>query len=105
MPLVFHYLSGSPFSWKVWLALEHKGVPYRLRVLQADLGDLRAPLYLKLNPHGKAPLVEFDGFPLYESGSIIEFLEEQFPGNNLWPSDIQQRVLGRRLAAEVDGYA
>ena len=25
--------SGSPYAWRVWLALEHKGLPYELRVL------------------------------------------------------------------------
>lgn len=31
----FYYLSGSPFSWKVWLANEHKWLAYKLKVLSA----------------------------------------------------------------------
>jgi hypothetical protein len=48
--LTFYYLSGSPFSWRVWLALEHKAAPYELRLLRADTGDLKSETYLRLNP-------------------------------------------------------
>ena len=106
MTITFHYLSGSPFSWKVWLALEHKGLAYTLHMLKADAGDLKTPEYLALSPHGKAPAIEIDGFALYESSAIVEFLEDSFPdhGPSLWPSDPKQRAIARRLAAEVDAY-
>jgi len=41
MSLTFYYLSGSPFSWKVWLTLEHMQIPYAQRILSADAGDLK----------------------------------------------------------------
>jgi len=40
MALTFYYGSGSPYAWRVWLALEHKAVSYELKSvssLQADL--------------------------------------------------------------------
>ena len=27
---------GSPYAWRVWLALEHKGMPYELKLLSFD---------------------------------------------------------------------
>ena len=33
MALAFYYASGSPYAWRVWLALEHKGIPYELKTL------------------------------------------------------------------------
>ena len=104
MALTFHYLSGSPFSWRVWLALEHKTLQYDLRVLRADAGDLKSPEYLSVNPHGKAPAIDLDGFSLYESNAIVEFLEERFPtqGRPLWPRDPEQRAIGRRMVSEAD---
>ena len=33
MALDFYYGSGSPYAWKVWLVLEHKGIPYNFRLL------------------------------------------------------------------------
>lgn len=106
MPIQFFYLSGSPFAWKVWLALEHKRIPYELKVLSADRGELKTTDYLSINPHGKVPAIVHDGFSLYESAAIVEYLEEAFPndGEPLWPADVRLRALGRRVAAEVDAY-
>src|SRR6266699_2559514 len=33
MALAFYYASGSPYAWRVWLALEHKGIPYERKTL------------------------------------------------------------------------
>jgi glutathione S-transferase len=106
MALTFYYLSGSPFSWKVWLALEHKGLPYDLKVLSVDAGDLKAPAFLDLNPRGKVPVIIDDGFVLSESSAIIEYLEDRYAqsGSPLWPRDDQARARARRIAFEGDSY-
>lgn len=106
MPLTFYALSGSPFSWKVWLALEHLAVPYELCVLSADAGDLKSTAFLVLNPRGKVPVIVDNGFALPESSAIIEYLEEVYgqPGRSLWPSDPRARAIARRFAAQADGY-
>ncbi len=106
MSLTFHYLSGSPFSWRVWLALEHKAVPYDLRLLRADAGDLKNEAYLRLNPHAKAPAIVDEGFALYESVAILEYLEDRYPtsGRPIWPADVRRRAMARRIVAEADAY-
>jgi len=50
MPLTFYYGSGSPYSWRVWFALEHKRIPYELKVLSFSAGDLKKPEYAAINP-------------------------------------------------------
>lgn len=106
MPLTFYYLSGSPFSWKVWMSLEHLRVPYDLRVVSADAGDLGSPDFRALNPRGKVPVIVDDGFVLAESSVIVEYLEERHarPGARLWPVDDRARALARKTAAEGDAY-
>lgn len=106
MPITFFYLSGSPFAWKVWLALECKQLPYDLRVLSADAGDLRTAKFLALNPRGKVPVIVDDGFVLTESSAIVEYLEERNPvaGRPLWPADLGTRAAARRIAVEGDGF-
>ena len=103
MALEFYYLSGSPFSWKVWLALEHKQIPYDLRVLSADAGDLKQPAFLAISPHGKVPAIADGGFTLYESSAIVEYLEDAYAGHGhpLWPRDVRARAAARRIAAEA----
>lgn len=106
MALTFYYLSGSPFSWKVWLSLERKKVSYDLKVLSADAGDLKTPQFRALNPRGKVPTIVDDGFVLSESSAIVEYLDERYAtsGERLWPTDAQARAIARKIATEGDAY-
>jgi glutathione S-transferase len=104
MALAFYYGSGSPFAWKVWLALEHKQIPYELRLLSFDRGETRSPEFLAVNPRGKVPAIVDDGFALWESGAIVEYLEERYPQRPLLPKDVKARATVRRLAAEAEAY-
>ena len=49
MTIRFYYGSGSPFSWKVWLALEHKQLSYNFNVLSLQQGEQKTPEYLAIN--------------------------------------------------------
>lgn len=102
----FHYLSGSPFSWKIWLALEHGGFAYEPVRLQVDAGDLRSPEFLALNPKGKLPMLVDGALVLSESDAIAEYLADlRAPsGAALWPVNIAERALGRRFAAAATNY-
>ena len=106
MAITFYYGSGSPYAWRVWLALEHKRLPYDFRLLSFSAGDLTKPEFVKLNPRHKVPVIEDDGFALYESVAILEYLEERYPkqGGALFPADLQRRAIARRLIQETDHY-
>jgi glutathione S-transferase len=67
MTITFYYGSGSPFAWYVWLVLEHKQLPYELKLMSLLGADLKTPDYLAMNPHGKVPVLVDDGFVLSES--------------------------------------
>lgn len=102
MALTFYYGSGSPFAWKVWLALEHKGIPYEAKRLHFDKGDTKSPEFLKINPRAQVPAIVDDGFALAQSNAICEYLEERFPQKPLLPGDAKARATIRRLIAEAD---
>ena len=104
MALTFYYGSGSPYAWRVWLALEHKQVPYELQVMSFSAGDLRKPEFLAINPRHKVPAIVDDGFALYESTAIVEYLDEQYRGPALFPGDVRERALVRRMVQEADQY-
>lgn len=106
MSLVLYYGSGSPYAWRVQLALEHKALPYELKVLSFAAGDTRKPEFLALNPRHRVPVVVDDDFVLYESNAIVEYLDEAYPatGAPLFPGDVRTRALVRRLIMEVDNY-
>jgi glutathione S-transferase len=105
MALTFYYGSGSPYAWRVWLALEHKQVPCEMRIVSFSAGDLRKPDYAAINPRHKVPAIVDDGFSLYESVAIIEYLDERFrEGPPLFPGDVRNRARVRRMVQEADQY-
>jgi glutathione S-transferase len=104
MALAFYYGSGSPYAWRVWLALEHKRIAYEQKVMSFSAGDLRKPEYLAINPRHKVPAIVDDGFSLYESAAILEYLDEKYAGPKLFPGDLRQRALARRMVQEADQY-
>ncbi len=105
MAIDLYYLSGSPYAWRVWLALEHKGIPYALKTLSYDAGDFKDPAFGRLNPRRRVPVIVDDDFALYESAAIVEYLEETQPGEpRLFSADLRQRSIERRMVREADQY-
>ena len=105
MPLTFYYGSGSPYAWRVWLGLEHKQIPYELKIMSFSAGDLTKPEYLAINPRHKVPAIVDDGFSLYESVAILEYVDERYRTSaSLFPGDVRRRALARRLVQEADQY-
>jgi glutathione S-transferase len=105
MATVLYYGSGSPYAWRAWLALEHKGVPHQLGTMSFAAGDLKTPEYLALNPRQRVPVLVDDGFVLYESAAIVEYIEERWPaGPPLFAADVRKRAAQRRMVREADQY-
>jgi glutathione S-transferase len=98
--------SGSPYAWRAWLALEHKALPYALRVLSFSDGDLRTPAFTALNPRRKVPVLDDDGFVIYESSAIVDYLADAYAhvGAPLLPDDVHARATARRMIREADAY-
>src|SRR3990172_1362293 len=71
--------SGSPFSWRVLLTLEVKGVAYTSRQLEFSKKQHKAPDYLALNPRGKVPTLRDGDYVLPESLAIMAYLDRRFP--------------------------
>ncbi|MCK6530803.1 glutathione S-transferase family protein [Myxococcota bacterium] len=74
-----HYHPVSTYSRKVQVALLHRGDPLEWRVIDVAAGELRSPEYRALSPFGKMPVLETEDGPIFESTSIIEWLEERGP--------------------------
>ena len=100
MALDFYHGQGSPFSWRVWLALEHKKVPYNLKLLSFQNNDTQKPEFVAINPRHQVPTIVDDGYALWESMAILEYLDERFAsGEKLYPGDARNRALPLTLDA------
>lgn len=104
MAITLYGISGSPLVWRVWLALEHKELNYDIQWLSLLTGDLRKPEFLLLNPRGKVPVLTDENLVLYETSSIIEYLDERYPQNSLFPGKPYDRAIIRKTLSEIDCY-
>ena len=51
-------------------------------------GEQKAPEYLGINPNGKVPVINDDGFILFESWAIARYiLLNKAPENTIYPKD------------------
>jgi glutathione S-transferase len=105
MAMDFYHGHGSPFSWRVWLALEFKGVAYNLKVLSFSDKDTTKPDFVAINPRHTVPTIVDDGYAVWESMAILEYLDERFPSAaKLFPGDAAGRARIRRLMQEMQYY-
>ncbi len=80
-----HSVPGSPFGRAVLATLEEKGASYRLVPLGP--GASKSPEHLARHPFGRVPVLEHDGFMLYETQAILRYLDRVLPEPALTPSD------------------
>ena len=105
MALDFYHGHGSPYSWRVWLALEHKKIPYTLKVLSFADKDTTKPGFVAINPRHTVPTIVDEGHAVWESLAILEYLDERFPSMpKLFPGDTKDRTRVRRLIQEMVSY-
>jgi glutathione S-transferase len=78
--------SGSPFAWRVLLALEFKRLPYVGHLLQFSKQEHKSPHMLALNPRGRVPVLKDGEYVCFESLAILYYLERKYP---------QPPILGR----------
>ena len=80
-----HSVPGSPFGRAVLATLEEKAALYRLSPVMP--GTLRAPEHLSRHPFGRVPVLEHNGFSLYETQAILRYLDRVLPAPALTPRD------------------
>jgi glutathione S-transferase len=82
---IVHCFPGSPFGRAVMATLEEKGTSYRLAPLAP--GASRSPEHLARHPFGRVPVLEHDGFSLYETQAILRYLDRVLPTPRLTPAE------------------
>jgi glutathione S-transferase len=90
MKLYFHPMSGN--SRRVLLVATHLEVPLERIVVDITKGEQRGEPHLQRNPNGRVPVLDDDGFLLWESRAIMQYLSEKTPGQTLLPTDARGRA-------------
>jgi glutathione S-transferase len=74
--LEVYWGSGSPYAWRVLLALEVKQIPYESKRLSFTDEDLKSDEYLAISPRGKVPAIRDGSVTVHESIAILRYLED-----------------------------
>jgi glutathione S-transferase len=77
---------------KVLWCIGELGIEYERIDAGAGFGVTDTPDYLLLNPNGRVPTIEDDGFVLWESNAIVRYLSAKHGEGTLCPSDPRQRA-------------
>ncbi|MEZ4399218.1 MAG: glutathione S-transferase family protein [Kofleriaceae bacterium] len=90
MKLYFHPLSGC--SRRALLVIAHLELPVERIVVDLTRGEHRAAAHLTRNPNGLVPVLDDDGFLLWESRAIMQYLADITPGQTLLPTEPRGRA-------------
>jgi glutathione S-transferase len=82
---IVHSIPGSPFGRAVLATLEEKGASYRLSPVAP--GTFRSPQHLARHPFGRVPVLEHNGYSLYETQAILRYLDRVLPTPLLTPAN------------------
>lgn len=91
-----------PYCARVRIVLAEKGLSFE--TVEIDLRDRPVWLY-DLNPVGKVPVLDEDGWILPESAVIGEYLNERYPEPPLWPDDPGERAAARLLVFRFEDFS
>lgn len=76
----------------VWTAQE-LGLEFQRTDAGGQFGLVREPDYLRQNPNGLVPMIEDDGFVLWESNAIMRYLAARHAPGTLHADDLPTRFL------------
>jgi len=105
MAIELYWGSGSPYSWRVLLALEYKRLPYESHVLQFSKQEHKSPQMLRMNPRGRVPVLKDDDFVVFESLACLTYLDRKYPEPPLFGVSPEEAATILRVICEYQSYA
>lgn len=81
---------------KVVFTLQLLDIPFERREAGGAFGVVRTPDYLAHNPNALVPLLDDDGYTLWESNVIVRYLAARHAQGTLYPADLQRRFDAER---------
>jgi glutathione S-transferase len=105
MAITLYWASGSPFSWRVLLALEHKRLPFESQQLHFDKQEHQSPQMLKMNPRGRVPVLKDNDYVVFESVAILYYLDLKYPQVPIFGLTPEESGVIMRVICEFQAYA
>lgn len=94
----------SSWSLRPWLLMVELGLPFEEVIVRFDAFTPESQFKRRLRqiaPSGTVPVLVDDGFAVWDSLAIVEYLAERFPQQGVWPSGVRDRARARSVCAEM----
>ena len=103
MQLVIANKNYSSWSMRPWVLMTGLGLPFEERLISFKLGIGAgfAQALAPISPAQRVPVLIDDGFAVWDSLAIVEYLHDKYPGRGVWPTDLRQRARARSICAEM----
>ena len=88
---IFGRISSINVQKVVWCAHE-LGLPFERTDIGGAFGGTDTPAYRAMNPNGLVPVIDDDGFVMWESNAIVRYLVAGHSEGNLWPDSLKARA-------------
>jgi glutathione S-transferase len=84
--------------------LLEKGLEFERVNIDLTKREQKSPEYLKIHPFGTVPALDDEGFVVYDSTVINEYLEDEYPYPPLMPKDSEGRARARMMEDLRDNH-
>lgn len=104
MQLVIGNKNYSSWSMRPWVLMKQAGIPFEEVMVRFDAFTPESAFKQRLaglTPAGRVPVLIDDGFAVWDTLAIAEYLAERFPEKRLWPADARARARARSVCAEM----
>jgi glutathione S-transferase len=93
----------SSWSMRAWVLMRQLGIGFDEVALRFDFtpGSAFRLAVERFSPAGKVPVLVDDGFAVWDTLAIAEYLHEKFPSAGVWPPSAPDRARARSLCAEM----
>lgn len=105
MAIDLYWGSGSPYSWRVLLALEYKRLAYASHVLQFSRQEHKSPQILALNFRGRVPILKDGDYVVFESLAVLHYLDLKYPDPPIFGRSPEEAGVIMRVISEYQAYA
>ena len=89
---IYGRTTSSNVQKVLWLAAEIS-LPYERQDVGGSFGGNDQPWYLKMNPNGRVPTIDDDGFILWESNAIVRYLAAKHAPEWVGGGDLRKRAV------------
>ena len=102
MKLYSYWRSTAAYRVRIALNIKQLDYEYKAVHLVKDGGEHLQKNYQELNPQSLVPALELnDGTVLTQSLAIIDYLQETFPHNSLYPQESVQKAQAKAMALSI----